>query len=113
MNDRRNSFFRLFLLILLCLGVQSLRAQTVTNEPLKAVLKEVERQTKYSIIYKTDEVNENKKITASFQQATVNNVLATVLDKDVEYKLQNRMIIITKKTERNTTAVPSQPLTSG
>ena len=54
MNDRRNSFFRLFLLILLCLGVQSLRAQTVTkvfkNEPLKAVLKEVERQTKYSII---------------------------------------------------------------
>lgn len=45
MNDRRNSFFRLFLLILLCLGVQSLRAQTVTkvfkNEPLKAVLKEV------------------------------------------------------------------------
>ena len=114
MNDRRNSFFRLFLLILLCLGVQSLRAQTVTkvfkNEPLKAVLKEVERQTKYSIIYKTDEVNENKKITASFQQATVNNVLATVLDKDVEYKLQNRMIIITKKTERNTTAVPSQPL---
>ena len=49
MNDRRNSFFRLFLLILLCLGVQSLRAQTVTkvfkNEPLKAVLKEVERQT--------------------------------------------------------------------
>ena len=50
MNDRRNSFFRLFLLILLCLGVQSLRAQTVTkvfkNEPLKAVLKEVERQTK-------------------------------------------------------------------
>ena len=57
MNDRRNSFFRLFLLILLCLGVQSLRAQTVTkvfkNEPLKAVLKEVERQTKYSIIYKS------------------------------------------------------------
>lgn len=48
MNDRRNSFFRLFLLILLCLGVQSLRAQTVTkvfkNEPLKAVLKEVERR---------------------------------------------------------------------
>ena len=85
MNDRRNSFFRLFLLILLCLGVQSLRAQTVTK-----VLKEVERQTKYSIIYKTDEVNENKKITASFQQVTVNNVLATVLDKDVEYKLQNR-----------------------
>ena len=85
MNDRRNSFFRLFLLILLCMGVQSLGAQTVTkvfkNEPLKAVLKEVERQTKYSIIYKTDEVNENKKITASFQQATVNNVLAAVLDK--------------------------------
>ena len=114
MNDRRNSFFRLFLLILLCMGVQSLGAQTVTkvfkNEPLKAVLKEVERQTKYSIIYKTDEVNENKKITASFQQATVNNVLAAVLDKDVEYKLQNRMIIITKKTVRNIAAAPSQSL---
>lgn len=114
MNDRRNSFFRLFLLILLCMGVQSLGAQTVTkvfkNEPLKAVLKEVERQTKYSIIYKTDEVNENKKITASFQQATVNNVLAAVLDKDVEYKLQNRMIIITKKTVRNIAAAPLQSL---
>ena len=68
-------------------------------------MKEVERQTKYSIIYKTDEVNENKKITASFQQATVNNVLATVLDKDVEYKLQNRMIIITKK--QNVILLPS------
>lgn len=43
MNDRRNSFFRLFLLILLCLGVQSLRAQTVTkvfkNEPAEGGIK--------------------------------------------------------------------------
>ena len=37
-------------------------------------------------------------------------MLAAVLDKDVEYKLQNRMIIITKKTARNTATVPSQSL---
>lgn len=88
----------------------SLHAQTVTkvfkNESLKTVLKEVERQTKMSVIYKTDEVNENKRITATFNKATVTTVLNKILDSDLSYDVENRMITIHK---RHATRASEQP----
>ena len=66
------------IVLLLCIllgATANLYAQKVTknfkSENLKTVLKEVEKQTGYSIIYKINEVNENKKISASFVDASI------------------------------------------
>ena len=103
MNNRK-SLLRLLLLVSFCLATVTLHAQVINktfkNETLKTVLKEVEQQTGLSVIYKTDEVNENKRITATFKNASLDEVLNKVLDKDLTYKLQNKMIVILKKTQK-------------
>ncbi len=89
------------IVLLLCIflgATANLYAQKVTknfkSENLKSVLKELEKQTGFSIIYKTDEVNERKPITASFVNASIENVLRNVLDSNLGYSIENKMIII-------------------
>ena len=41
-----------------------------------------------------------KRITATFKNASLDEVLNKVLDKDLTYKLQNKMIVILKKTQK-------------
>lgn len=97
----RNYLSRLLFFAFFCLMVNSVSAQKITKEfksvALKSVLKVVEQQSGLSIIYKTDEVNENKKITEEFKDASVESVLSRILDADLEYKIQNKMIIISRK----------------
>lgn len=98
--NNRNKLLRLLLLVIMCIGGMALNAQTINKEfkaePLKNVLKEVEQQTGMSIIYKTDEVNENKLISEDFKNAAIEDVLSKILDKDLTYQLQNKMIVISK-----------------
>lgn len=98
--NNRNKFLRLLLLVLLCIGGITVNAQRISGEykaeSLKKVLKEVEQQTGLSIIYQTGEVNENKLISENFQNATIEDVLSKILDKDLTYQLQNKMIVISK-----------------
>ena len=79
----------------------TLNAQTVnktfSNQTLKTVLKEVETQTGMSIVYKTDEVNVDKKVSAKFTDASIDDVLSKVLDKSLTWHIQDKMIVITKK----------------
>ncbi len=89
---------------LLCflLSISStLYAQKVTKnfqgEPLTSVLKEVEKQTGYSIIYQTAEVNEVKLITASFTNASVETVLNRILDASLTFSIDNKMIVLYQK----------------
>lgn len=102
MNNRKN-LLRLLLFVSLSFVAVILNGQTVSktfkNEALKTVLKEVEKQTGLSVIYKTDEVNENKKITATFKNTPINTVLDKILDEGLTYKLQNKMIVISKKEQ--------------
>lgn len=109
MNGRHHRLPWLIMAAMLFLTT-SLHAQTVTkvfkNESLKTVLKEVERQTKMSVIYKTDEVNEYKRITATFNKATVNTVLNKILDSDLSYDVENRMITIHKRHATRTAEKP-------
>ena len=100
MNNRK-SILCLFLLFLLSLGSLSVNAQTVSKvfeeQTLKTVLKEIESQTGLSIIYQKDEVNENKKVNATFENTPVVEALSSILDKSLEVNLKNKMIVISKK----------------
>ena len=106
MNNRK-CFIRLFLGLSLGWGAMSLNAQTVSktfkNEPLKTVLKEVENQTGFSIIYKNDEVEVDRKVNASFQNATLNEVMSKILgNQQLTWIMQDKMIIISKKGKEKT-----------
>jgi TonB-linked SusC/RagA family outer membrane protein len=108
MKKKQSKLLRIFLFVALFFGSLGLSAQTVTktfkNESLKSVLKEVERQTKMSVIYKVDEVNTNKKVTATFRSTPVREVLNRVLGNDLNYEIDNKMITIHKReTQRPTT----------
>lgn len=105
MNNRK-CFIRLFLGLSLGWGAMSLNAQTVSktfkNEPLKTVLKEVENQTGFSVIYKTDEVNVNKRVTVSFNNTSLNDVMSKILDSGLTWSIEDKMIVISKKSQSRT-----------
>ncbi len=90
----------LSLILVSLFNCMSLNAQTVTktfhNVNLKNVLKEIERQTKLSVIYKVDEVNDDKKVTVTFKKTPVREVLSKVLDADLSFEVENKMITIHK-----------------
>lgn len=64
--------------------------------PLKEVLNEVENELQYSVIYKKGEVNEAKLINQRFENATLEEVLSAVLDKGLDFKIEGKMIVITR-----------------
>ncbi|MGF0098879.1 SusC/RagA family TonB-linked outer membrane protein [Prevotella sp. SGI.027] len=92
-------YYSLLAVFLLC-PVRAL-SQTVTKvfskTPLKTVLKEVEKQTRMSVIYKVNEVDANKKISASFKNEPVSKVLDKVLDPSLTYTIENKMITIYRR----------------
>lgn len=95
---------RSLILALLLSGSLSVDAQKITqqfrNVPLKTVLEEVEKQLQYSVIYKKDEVNEQKQINHNFKDASVEEVLSAILDKGLSYSIQGKMIVISQKTTK-------------
>ena len=76
-------------------------AQTVSKDfkaqPLKSALKEIEQQTGLSIIYEVQDVDGSKKITESFKEVPVEKVLSAILGPGLEFTIQNKMILISKK----------------
>lgn len=91
---------------LLCIGSLGLSAQNITknfkNEPLRNVLKVVEKQTGMSVIYKVGEVNANKKITATFNATPVEKVLQAILDAGLSYEINKNIIAIHKRSAERT-----------
>jgi len=92
---------RALILALLFSGSLSINAQKITHQfkqaSLKEVLEEVERQLQFSIIYKKNEVNENKKISRDFKDSSVEEVLAAILDSNLSYSIDGKMIVISQK----------------
>ena len=105
---------RSLIMALLLSGSLTMDAQRVTYQfkdaSLKIVLKEVEKQLQYSIIYKKDVVNEDKLITRSFEDTPIEEVLASVLGDDLTYTIQGKMIVISKKESNPAGSVQQQQM---
>lgn len=99
--NHRKSVPCLFLLFLFSLGALSVDAQTVNKtfkeQTLKSVLQEIESQTGLSIIYRKDEINEDKIVNATFENTPVVEALSSILGESLEVNLQNKMIVISRK----------------
>jgi len=115
MTDKYGIALRLLLsVVMLCSICTAAKGQTVTknfnNETLKDVLAEVERQTKMSFIYKTDAINENKRITENFQKANIKEVLKRILDGNTKYIIEKKLIVLYKSRKTsNTNTTNEQP----
>ena len=112
MRVKQSKLLKSFVVVALCFGSLGVSAQSVTktfrNESLANVLKEVERQTGMSVIYQVDEVNANKKVTASFKSTPVREVLEAVLGNGLRYEIDNKMITIHKRTAPQAERTPQQ-----
>lgn len=92
---------RSLIVALLLSGSMTMNAQKVTYQfkeaSLKTALKEVEKQLQFSIIYKKGVVNEDKLITENFENASLEDVLTSILGEDLTWTIQGKMIVISKK----------------
>lgn len=90
----------------------TMNAQKVTYQfkeaSLKTALKEVEKQLQFSIIYKKDVVNEDKLITENFENASLEDVLTSILGEDLTWTIQGKMIVISKKEHYQDTNLQQQ-----
>lgn len=113
MNSKQSKLLGICLLVTLMFSALSMSAQTVTktfsNESLRNVLKEVERQTKMSVIYKVDEVNASQKVTATFHATPVRDVLTKVLGSHLGFKIDHKMITIFKREAKPAAKDPQAP----
>ncbi len=86
---------------MVCTVFTTANAQTVTKnfhkETLKKVLKEVEQQTRMSFIYNSDLLNEKKRITANFKHTDIHTVLDRILDDDIDYIIEKKLIVLYRK----------------
>ncbi len=102
----RKTIRRLVFLSLFAMGGITIQAQSVTKEfketPLSGVLKEVEKQTGFSIMYNNDDLSGSRAVTCTFEDASIEEVLKAVLPKNLEFKLQNKMIVISRKGSQGT-----------
>ena len=70
----------------------------VRNASIVQVLEEIEQQTEYGFLFKTDQLDLNERYTLSFKGARIETVMNEVLDRDLySYRIMDRIIVISKK----------------
>lgn len=84
----------------------------VKNKTIKEVLLEIKNQTNYSFLYNNEELNDNKRVSISVSDNSVNEVLDILLaGQDLAYSLDGNIISIYKPGKTARSAV-SQPQTN-
>ena len=113
-----NLLFKKIAALIPCLLLTvALNAQTVTKAfrsvPLKTVLEEVERQTGYSILFKNEDVDVSRPVTATFKDATLQTVLDTVLDKSLRYTVKGggKLVTISRRSPVSAPTAPNGEMT--
>lgn len=102
---RASNTARSLLLALTLLGACALaQAQSVTqrfrNEPLADVIRELERQTHLSFIYKADVLDEQRRVTADFSHTSIRRALRQILPPDVGFLIEKRLVILYRRGGR-------------
>ncbi|HCC51212.1 MAG TPA: membrane receptor RagA [Porphyromonadaceae bacterium] len=115
-NKHFNHFFRamkictilLFVCVFQLLATQTDAQNTVIRVNANTItigqlLKEIEQQTDYLIVYRNREVDTNHKVRIHSKSAQVKDYLKSAFaDTDIDYLFENNYIVLSKKHERNT-----------
>jgi TonB-linked SusC/RagA family outer membrane protein len=95
---------KLTIVIITCFLLQvsaASRAQLVTiktgNISMKSALTEIRKQTGYTVLYKSSEINTAKQLTLNLNNASVEEAMNRILkDSGLEYSIEDKAIMITK-----------------
>ena len=81
---------------------------------LKKVFEEIQRQTNHVLVYSDDQLRLNGKVTANFEDATVEDVLGEVLQgMGMTFRFENDYIVITRGEEQMLPQTPESVKVSG
>ena len=70
----------------------------LTNKTVKEVFKQVEDQSEFVFLYKTNEVNENRLVSVNVENAQINDIMDDVLKgQNLDYFILDRQVIIREK----------------
>ncbi len=70
----------------------------VRNASIVQVLEEIERQTEYGFLFKTDELNLEERYSLNLNSAKIETVMSELLDEELySYRIMDRIIVISKK----------------
>ena len=84
----------------------------MTNVALSEVFDEIESQSEFHVFYKKDHFDDTKKVSVNYSQTRIEKILDQVLTGlDVNYKVIERDIVITKNDEKRATVAQQGKLT--
>ncbi len=71
----------------------------VKDATILQVLEEIERQTEFGFLFKTDQLDMEDRYTVNLKEAKIENVMNEILDNDLySYRVMDRIIVISKKS---------------
>jgi len=96
----------IFLIVCLLTSLQTLSAQTISlnmnKQPLKVVLKEIQKHTDYKFVYNTTIVDANQLISINIQNGSLKEVLNKMFkDSDITYQISDKLIMLSQKNKAN------------
>ncbi len=72
----------------------------VTDASIVRVLEEIEKQTEYGFLFKTDQLNLDERYTLNLRDARIATVMDKILDNKVySYQVMDRIIVISKRDQ--------------
>ncbi len=74
-----------------------------TNTTVKQMFKQIEKNSKYSIFYRLDQVNLNQKINVVTSEGTIENVMSQVLrDQPLTFEVVDQVVVVKLSNSLNT-----------
>jgi TonB-linked SusC/RagA family outer membrane protein len=105
-NTKKITFKKTLFTIGLLLFISNCFSQNINlnfkNKPLSTVIKSIETQTEYRILFNTQKINNSKKITISITNGSIEEVLNTLTNYlGISYQIKNKQVVfIDKKIEK-------------
>ncbi len=111
----KSYFKRLFItLIVLSFGMKGFAQNTgitlnIKKQPLASVLKLIEQQTSYNIIYNTNKIKTDSPVTISVTNSTLDNTLKQLLkNTSITYAVKDKQVLLIEKKASLNNASPQQ-----
>ena len=81
----------------------------VNNLTVKELIREIERQTDFLVLYRNNDVNTERVVRINEKSNKVTSVLDAVFkDSDISYEIQNKYILLAKKADKKEVAFVQQ-----
>lgn len=79
------------------------------DQPLSKILKEIEQQSNYRVVYNSQKINDREKLTVKISDLTLEETLSAVFkNTNIDYVILNNQILLTQSNKNSTTSAIKQ-----